>query len=52
MAQNNNLNLKLFTSQLNKTTSGIKNHTEITGNLSTNVTDDPKDKPNSYISYY
>ena len=37
MSQYNTLNEKLFCSQLNKLKSGIKNDTEITLNLSSNV---------------
>ena len=37
MTQYNTLNVKLSNSQLNKLTSGIKNGTEVTLNLSSNV---------------
>ena len=38
MTQYNTLNVKLSNSQLNKLKSGIKNDTDVTSNLSLNVT--------------
>ena len=43
MTQYNTSNLKLSNSQLNKLKSGIKNGTEITLKLSSNVVDDSND---------
>ena len=40
MTQYNTLNVKFFNSQLNKLKSGIKNGTEVTLNLSSNVISD------------
>ena len=44
MTKNNNLNLKLSNSQLNKLKLRIKNCTEITLKLSSNVIDDFNDE--------
>ena len=46
MTQCNTLNVKLFNSQLNKLKSGIKNGTEVTLNLSSNMTDNSKNETN------
>ena len=46
MTQYNTLNVKLSNSQLNKLKSGIKNDTEVTLNLSTNVIGDSNDETN------
>ena len=46
MTQYNILNVKLSNSQLNKLKSGIKNGTEITFKLSSNVIGDSNDKTN------
>ena len=43
MTQSNTLNLKLSNSQLNKLKSGVKNGTEVTLKLSSNVIGDCKD---------
>ena len=40
MAQNNTLNVKFSNSQLNELKSGMKNSTEVTLNLLSNVIDD------------
>ena len=37
MTQYNNLNVKLFNSQLNKLKSGIKDGTQVTSKLSSNI---------------
>ena len=46
MTQNNTLNVKLSNSQLNKLKSGIKNGTEVTINLSSNVASISNDETN------
>ena len=46
MAQYNNSNRKFSNSQLNKLKGGIKNHTEVTLNLSSNVIDGSNDETN------
>ena len=46
MTQYNILNVKLSNSQLNKLTSGIKNGTEVTLNLSSNVIGNSNDYTN------
>ena len=46
MTQHNTLNIKLSNSQLNKLKSGIKNGTEITLKLSSNVDGDYNDENN------
>ena len=45
MTQYNTLNVKLSNSQLNKLKSGIKNGTQVTLNLSSNVVGDSNDEP-------
>ena len=46
MTKCNNLNIELSNSQLNKLKSGMKNGTEVTLNLSSNVVGDSNDKTN------
>ena len=46
MTQYNTLNVKLSNSQLNKLKSGIKNNTEVTLNLSLNLTGSSNDETN------
>ena len=46
MTQYNSLNVKLSNSQLNKSKTGIKNGTEATLNLSSNVVGDSNDENN------
>ena len=46
MTQYNTLNVKLSTSQLNKLKSGIKNGTEVTLKISSNVFGDSNDENN------
>ena len=46
MAQNNTLNVKFSNSQLNELKSGMKNSTEVTLNLLSNVIDDSNDETN------
>ena len=46
MNQYNTLNVKLSNSQLNKLKSGIKNGTEVTLNLSSNLIGNSNDKTN------
>ena len=46
MTQYNTLNVKLFNSQLNKLKSGIKNGTEATLEISSNVVGDSNDENN------
>ena len=46
MTQYNTLNIKLSKSQLNKLKSGIKNNTEVTLKISTNVVGDSNDENN------
>ena len=46
MTQCNTLKVKLFHSQLNKLKSGIKNGTEVTLKLSSNVVGDSNDETN------
>ena len=47
MTQNNNLNVKLSSSQLNKLKLGIKNGTEVTLKISTNFVADSNNEYNS-----
>ena len=44
MTQYNSLNVKLSNSQLNKLKSGIKNNTEVTLKISSNVVGDSNDE--------
>ena len=46
MTQYNTLNVKLSNSQLNKLKSGIKNNTEVSLKISSNVIGDPNDENN------
>ena len=46
MTQYNTLNVKLSNSQLNKLKSGIKNNTEVTLKISSNVVGDYNDENN------
>ena len=46
MTQYNILNIKLSNSQLNKLKSGIKNNTEVTLKISSNVVGDSNDENN------
>ena len=46
MTQYNILNVKLYNSRFNKLKSGIKNGTEVTFKLSSNVAGDSNDKNN------
>ena len=46
MIQYNSLNVKLSNSQLNKLKSGIKNNTEVTLKISSNVVRDSNDENN------
>ena len=46
MTQYNNLNVNMFNSQLNKLKSGIKNGTEVTLNLLSNIVGDSNDENN------
>ena len=46
MSQYNTLNVKLSNSQLNKLKSGIKNNTEVTLKISSNVVGDSYDENN------
>ena len=46
MTQYNNLNVKLSNSQLNNLKSGMKNGTEVTLNLSSNMINDSNDETN------
>ena len=46
MTQYNTLNVKLSNSQLNKLKSGIKNGTEVTLKLSSNIVDNSNDQDN------
>ena len=46
MTQYNSLNVKLSNSQLNKLKSGIKNNTEVTLKISSNVVGDSNDENN------
>ena len=46
MTEYNNLNVKLFNSQLNKLKSGIKNGTEVTSNLLSNLIRNSNDEIN------
>ena len=46
MTQYNKLNVKLSNSQLNKLKSAIKNKTEVTLNLSSNIVRDSNDENN------
>ena len=51
MTQCNNLNVKLSNSQLNKLKSGIKNGTEVTLKVLSNVVDNSNDK-NNFLHQY
>ena len=46
MTQDNTLNVKLFNSQINKWKSGIKNGTEVTLKISSNIFGDSNDENN------
>ena len=46
MTQDNTLNVKLFNSQINKLKSGIKNGTEVTLKISSNIFCDSNDENN------
>ena len=46
MTQYNTLNVKMFNSQLNELKSGIKNGTEVTLKLSSNIVGDSNDENN------
>ena len=48
MSQYNTLNVKLSDSQIDKLKSGIKNGTEVTLKLSSNVVGDSNDENNCY----
>ena len=50
MTQYNSLNVKLSNSQLNKLKSGIKNNTEVTLKISSNVVGDSNDE-NNFFAY-
>ena len=52
MTQYNTLNVKLFNSQLNKLKSGIKNATEVTLKITSNVVGDSKMRIITRISCY
>ena len=52
MTQYNTLNVNLSNSQLNKLKSGIKNGTEVTLNLLSNVIGGFKDETNFPTNYY
>ena len=52
MAQYNTLNVQMSNSQLKKLKSRIKNGTEVTLRLSSNVAGDSNDENNFRISYY
>ena len=52
MTQYNTLNVKFSNSQLNKLKLGIKNGTEVTLKLSSNVVDDSNDGNNFPHSFY
>ena len=55
MTQYNNLNVKLSNSQLNKLKSGIKNNTEVTLKISSNVvggSNDENNFPHKLSGYY
>ena len=52
MTQYNTLNVKLSNSQVNKLKSGIKNGTEVTLYLSSNVIGNSNDKLIFLINYY
>ena len=51
MAQYNRFNVKLSTSQLIKLYLGLKNGTEVTLKISSNVVGDSNDKNNFLLSY-
>ena len=51
MAQYNHFNVKLSTSQLIKLYLGLKNGTEVTLKISSNVVGDSNDKNNFLLSY-
>ena len=46
MTEYNTLNIKLFNLQLEKSKSGIRNSTEVTFNLSSNLVSDSNDETN------
>ena len=52
VTQYNNLSWKLYNSQINKLKSGIKNGTEVTLNISSNVVFDSNDEVIFYRGYY
>ena len=52
VTQYNTLNWKLYNSQINKLKSGIKNGTEVTLNISSNVVFDSNDEAIFYRGYY
>ena len=52
MTQYKTLNIKLSNSQLNKLKSGIKNGTEVTLKISSNIIGDSGDEKNFCKSYY
>ena len=52
MTQYNTLNVKLSNSQINKLKSGIKNGTEVTLNISSNVVFDSNDEVIFFRGYY
>ena len=52
MTQYNTSNVKLSDSQLNKLKSGIKNGTEVTLKISSNIIGDSGDEKNFCKSYY
>ena len=52
MTQYNTLNVRLSNSQLIELTSGIKNGTEVSLNLLSNVIGDSNDRDNFHINYY
>ena len=52
MTHYNTLNVKLSNSQINKLKSGIKNETEVTLNLSSNLIGNSNDEIIFHINYY
>ena len=52
MTQYNSLNVKLSNSQLNKSKSGIKNSTDITLNISSNVNGDSNVETNIQSKFF
>ena len=52
MTQYNTLNVKLSNSQLNKLKLGMKNGTEVTLKISSNVAGDSNDEISFLINYY